>query len=136
MDLDPSLVGPLREVSFASNDVVADDTGLEPDATSSTQVWSPPYAQRTNAFAYPGASSEAVETTKTDTSLTSSVSVIGFANVGHPVVMLKFRDQMHSLSVGDKRGSIEVIDIAPPRVTLKMANLVWTVSMFDKSNSR
>ena len=136
VDLDPSLVGPLREVSFSNNDVAADATEFAPDSKSLNPVWSAPYPQRANAFAYPGDSVEAVETTKTDTSLTSSVSVVGFANVDGPVVMLKFRDQTHTMSVGDKHGSIQVTEIAPPRVTLKMANLIWTISMFDKSSSK
>lgn len=136
VDLDPSLVGPLREVSFSNNDEAADATELVPDSKSTNQTWSAPYPQRKNAFAYPGESVEAVETKKTDTSLTSSVSVVGFANVDRPVVILKFRDQAHTMGVDDKHGSIQVTEIAPPRVTLKMGNLVWTISMFDKSSSK
>ncbi len=136
VDLDPSLVGPLSRVSISANDA-AESAELAPDISgSNAAAWSAPYPQRKNAFAYPGDSVDAVETKKTDTSLTSSVSVVGFANVDRPVVMLKFREQTYTMGVDDKHGSIQVIEIAPPRVTLKMANLVWTISMFDKSSAK
>jgi hypothetical protein len=136
VDSDSLDVGLVRDVSLPSDEDVAESAHPELDAKASSQAWSAPYPQRKNAFAYPGNGTDEVEATTTDTSQTSNVSVVGFASVDRPVVILRFRDQTRTLGVGDIHGSIQVTDIAAPRVTLRMGNLEWTISMFDKSISK
>ncbi len=133
IDVDPSMLSSVNPMDDPLGDEGSSGALKELATTTSTKHWTPSNPTRGNPFRYPGENEDVPDSPKRESTTTSHVSVVGFANVGRPVVMLKIRDQAHSLAVGDKHSGIEVTDIAPPKVTLQMSNLVWTISMFDKS---
>lgn len=93
-----------------------------------------PYPMRTNPFRYVGQDSEKSQTV--GTGALNDLRVLGFADVGNPRVMLEIRNEAHSMAVGDSRHGIEVLEISPPHVRLKVANLTWNASMFDDRASK
>lgn len=62
----------------------------------------------------------------------SQIVVMGFAEMGTTRVMLRIGDQTKILKEGERFGGVTVESIEPPRVQLKMDNLMWTATMFDE----
>ena len=96
-------------------------------------TFEPSYPDRVDPFTYPNDST--LQPSEIDTSIKSAahVDVLGFANLGSPRVFLRARDKTHSLSEGDTIYGVEVIEIRPPAVRLRMGSLMWTATMFDKN---
>ncbi len=90
-----------------------------------------PYPSRSNPFTFVGEERAATEPKPNEL---SDIRVIGFAQVGQPRVMLRLRNETRSLAVGDKNSGVEVLEISPPNVRLKLANLTWNASMFDEKS--
>ena len=59
------------------------------------------------------------------------ISVMGFADVGRPTVMLKTPRDVYSLGIGESVDGITVIAINPPAVDLQLGTLNWTAHLFD-----
>lgn len=133
MDIDPAMLTSVNSPTVSIDDEESSSVLSERTTQASTKNWAPSNPMRGNPFRYPGDTNEMPDAPQRDSTKTSHVSVVGFANVSRPVVMLKIRDESYSLAVGERHHGIEVTNIAPPKVTLQMSNLVWTISMFDKS---
>lgn len=106
------------------------------DTTPVKAVFHPSYPDRKDPFSFPYEST--LESPGPDTSIKSAaqVDVVGFADLGQPRVFLRARDKTHSLTVGEKAYGVEVVEIRPPAVRLRMGSLTWTATMFDDTSSR
>ena len=108
------------------------NVGLSSDQTKGE--FRPVNPNRRNPFEFPAADGEhsGPQVLLGDGSATASqVSVMGFAEVDIPRVILKVGDQTKILRAGDQVMNIKVIKISPPRVELQIDNLTWTATMFD-----
>ncbi|SRR6056297_841124 len=104
-------------------------------ATPATRDFRPVNPDRKNPFEYPyvGSDNPSPDTLFSDGAATASqVTVLGFADVGVPRVILRIGDQTKVLRAGDQVLNITVKKIDPPRVELQIDNLSWTATMFDE----
>tara|TARA_R110002049_G_scaffold46487_1_gene135086 strand:+ start:5907 stop:6383 length:477 start_codon:yes stop_codon:yes gene_type:complete len=107
-------------------------TDSEPSrVTAPDQAFDANFPDRIDPFTFPSD----VESDKPsgDHSIKSAaqVDLIGFADVGEPRVFLRARGKTHSLTVGDTVYGVEVTEIRPPAVRMRMGSLAWTATMFD-----
>jgi len=86
--------------------------------------------KRENPFAFGGDYAVAVSQPETEL---SDVRVMGFAKTDQPRVVLRVRQQIATLGVGESYGGVEVIEVSPPAVNLKVGKNIWTASLFDGS---
>jgi hypothetical protein len=102
------------------------------DLTRVSTTFDPTYPNRIDPFTFPDESN--LEGSGTDTSVKSAaqVDVLGFADLGQPRVFLRAREKTHSLAVGESVYGVEVVEIRPPAVRLRMGGLTWSATMFDQ----
>lgn len=105
------------------------DSAPERVVTAATKPFEPINAGRVNAFTYAGRFATAEE--RAFSNGLSKVVVKGFAKTDRPTVFVQVGTQSYMLHQGDEAAGIEVLEIAPPTVTLKSKSSVWTASMFD-----
>lgn len=86
--------------------------------------------KRENPFAFGGDYAVAVSQPETEL---SDLRVMGFAKTDQPRVVLRVRQQIATLGVGESFGGVEVIEVNPPSVNLKVGKNIWTASLFDGS---
>ncbi|TWU59867.1 hypothetical protein Poly51_01400 [Rubripirellula tenax] len=126
-------VGQVSRVSNPASGNSADQPG-DPGNDVVLSNFTPPYPDREDAFSYPGegtTSSEQSESAAVNS--VAEIEVLGFANVGQAKVFLRSKSITRSLAVGDRFDGVEVVNIEPPRVEMKMGSLIWTATMFDKA---
>ena len=127
----PETLDAIRQAT-ASSDYLPAPSANRIALTQASPEFDPTHPDRVDPFAFPDSST--LENPGTDNSVQSAaqVDVMGFANLGQPRVFLRARETTHSLAVGDKVHGVEVVEINPPAVRLRMGSLTWTTSMFDK----
>ena len=95
----------------------------------------PAFPHRSDPFSFPDDSTLLDETVDTSIKSAAHLDVVGFADLGEPRVFLSARGKTHSLAVGESVYGVEVTEIRPPAVRLRMGSLAWTATMFDPAAS-
>lgn len=130
-DSESSMLSSLQQVRTFRGPAETTPTTL---ASLESARWVPPYPERKNPFRFPGESS--VDEPRQSQSFNSaSVSLIGFAKLEKPLAILKIRDQTKMLAVGETFSGIRVLEIEQPTVTLQTSNLIWSIKLFEPTNS-
>lgn len=93
--------------------------------------FNPPYSERTNPFQLPD-SKAALATRREAVVQQVDLRLKGFVNVGGTVrAVMAIDGEVTALAVGDRRGDIEVLEVAPPSLTLQRGRHRWTESLLD-----
>lgn len=132
--IEPETLAKLQEaVKAASEQGQAGE--VESASPLITQVATGPvYPERVDPFSFARERNAEPETDGDTNSAAPGeppVRVLGFAHVDQPRVLLRIGDHTHSLIVGDRIDSVEVMAIRPPAADLRIGTLKQTVSMFD-----
>jgi len=130
----------LEALQSAVSTVSATQPAVTPDATEGAAMQSvgvqftPTHPDRIDPFTFPvGADLDTGEGPTMTT--VAEIEILGFANVGRPHVLLRSGETVRSMQVGESISGIRVITINPPTAQLQMGTLIWTATMFDKSDS-
>ena len=99
----------------------------EPPTTDSGGDYAPPYPDRVKLFEPPRTQSQRVASGARTGE--QGIVLIGFADLGAPLVLLEVDGQVASLESGEERGGIRVISINPPRAVLQRGRLRWTATL-------
>lgn len=86
-----------------------------------------PYPNRNNPF-QPPMNAPRVRTGN-ERDQNSSVTLVGFANVGEPKVVLAIDGVVSPMSNGEEIAGVQVISIAPPNAVLQRGRNRWTASL-------
>ncbi len=102
---------------------------VKPKEASSklAQAYTPPYPERLNPFQPPMNAPRVRTDNKQDSN--SSVTLVGFANVGEPKVVLTIDGVVSPMSNGEEIAGVQVISIAPPNAVLQRGRNRWTASL-------
>ena len=132
-DVQPETMEAFRQVAAQSGNAQA-SFAKQVEVTRVNATFDPTYPNRVDPFTFPDDST--LESSGADSSIKSAaqVDVVGFADLGQPRVFLRARDKTHSLTVGEMIYGIEVVEILPPAVRLRMGSLTWTTTMFDQAS--
>jgi hypothetical protein len=140
-DVDPetleSLQSAVRTVSSAqsSPETEADSVATAALAAQSANAqFVPKHPHRIDPFSFP-VGAQVGDSESTSMTTVAEIEVLGFANVGKQHVLLRSGETSRSMQVGESIGGIRVIAINPPTVQLQMGKLIWTATMFDKSDT-
>ena len=115
----------LNKIGNASGQAESDESAI--------QTAEPPFPQRQDPFRYPR---DGDESNRTDTTASvADIQVLGFASIDEPTVLLRTKNGVKSLKVGDRVAGVTVISIHESAVELKLGSLVWTATMFDASRN-
>ena len=133
-DVSPDTIESLRRAAVQPSRGSAVATP-QVEATPVSVAFHPAFPDRTDPFNFPDDST--LQEAGVDTSIKSAahVDVVGFADLGVPRVFLSARGKTHSLAVGESIYGVEVTEIRPPAVRLRMGSLTWTATMFDPATS-
>ena len=130
-------IGAIRQAteSFTATGAFGAANSVAANANDARPVkFEPPFPYRQDPFSLPGGNvgqPAAFSPTKV-----ADVKVIGFADVDIPRVILRIGEQTKIMKLGDRNSGVEVLNIKPPKVELKMDNLIWTAAMFDDAPNR
>lgn len=131
----------LESLQAATSTISAAQVQVSPEITkgpatkSSKSQFTPANPDRLDPFTFP---SDGNKESGAGSSMTTvaEIEVLGFANVGKPHVLLRSGETVRSMQVDESIDGIRVITINPPIVQLQMGTLIWTATMFDKTDSQ
>ncbi len=98
---------------------------IEPPSEAKLESPEPPFPPRENPFA-PPRSADLPHRPRTQLPGDQSLQLIGFVRVAQLGVVLLVDGELATLRAGESQGSLEVIEIDPPSVTLRRGGRVWT----------
>jgi hypothetical protein len=101
-------------------------TEEEAPAEEPAEPFQPPYPERTELFIPPDLTNVV---RAPSTTAGPSIAVRGFMNLDGRHVLLEIDGAVHVLGEGKQQGGVQVVSIAPPRVTLERRGERWTVQM-------
>ena len=131
--IEPETLAALQDAVNSATDAAQEIPQAEGGEETQAISFTPPYPHRTDPFTFPGRPTEPAivdrEPVTTDDAL--QPRVLGFANVREPRVLMQIGDSTHSMKVGDRIRSVEVIRIRPPAADLSVLGQVRTITMFD-----
>lgn len=95
--------------------------------------FNPPYPDRANPFRLPD-SKTALASRREAIVQQIDLKLKGFISVGSaPRAVIAIDGDVTTLGVGDRRGDIQVLEIAPPTLTLQRGRHRWVESLLDQS---
>jgi hypothetical protein len=94
-------------------------------------TFTPPYPGRSNPFQLPN-NTAAMVTRRDATVHQIDLRLKGFINVGEGLrAVVVLNGEVTSLANGERRGELQVLDIAPPTLTLQQGRHRWTESLLN-----
>ena len=129
-----SLQAAVNTVSAAQPSDAVGESATEPKQETAESQFVPKFPNRVDPFSFP-AGIEMGDQDMTPMATVAAVEVLGFGNVGEAHVLLRINEQSSALRAGESVDGIKVIAINPPTVQLQMGTLIWTATMFDKTDS-
>ena len=100
-------------------------------APASAPAFNPPFPERTNPFQLPD-SKAALASRREAVVQQIDLRLKGFVNVGGTLrAVVAIDGDIAALGVGDRRGDIQILEVAPPMLTLQRGRHRWTESLLD-----
>lgn len=101
------------------------------DAAPATPVFQPPFPQRSNPFRQPD-NKQVLAARRESLAQQTQLRLKGFVRVGSEVrAILEHDGELLTLSAGERRGDTQILEIAPPTLTLQRGRHRWTESIID-----
>lgn len=116
---------PKRDESGEAEAAIGERSSTDMDVDYDT-----PFPHRVNPFELP--EEPVVVAGKQDDKAHPDVTVLGFANVDRPKVLVEINGMVATLAVGDRLEQVAVTSIEPPSVSFEFRRVSWTVSIFDE----
>jgi hypothetical protein len=107
----------------------------KPAVTPTVEKYVGPFPHRSNPFALPNADSAATAAKQRETVKQAEERLLGFINVDGRKALIQIDGKVWAAQQGDRRDGIEVVEIAPAKVTLRRDGATWQLSLLQQDHS-